>query len=91
MSIEPASKEPIRLEIGATADPRTCGSCHFFERFGEWNGRPSGYCNIRLLSWVMEKAYDGEGIPPKRLRDTDSCDLHRPSGNAYIVSKMVQS
>lgn len=98
-----AAQDPIRLGLGQTADARTCGSCHFFERmrgenpkaFGSSEFSPAyfelrGYCNIRLPAWVQKKLWDGDSMPPEVMRDTDTCDLHKPSGKAYVVSKVVQ-
>ncbi len=84
-------QDPIRLELGATADPRTCGSCQFFERTEPWNGMPGGYCLFQLPPQYAKKPNDPDSKPLEVVRDTNTCDLYHHSGKSYIVSKLVQS
>lgn len=83
------SQDPIKLEVGATAEPGTCGSCKFFERTKDADAR-GGYCNICIPPWVAHKPYNTNSLPPNFVYDADSCDLYRHSGKAYIVSEVVK-
>lgn len=85
-----AAQTPIRLELGATADPNTCGSCAKFERTESWNGMAGGYCTMTLPPQYARVPYDPEGKPPNQVNDTHNCDLYRHSGKAYIVSKLLR-
>lgn len=90
MSNDQAAQEPIKLNIGEMADPKTCGSCIHFERRGEWNGTAGGYCNIHLPTHIKLKPYDPEGKPPNLVPDTYGCNFHEHTGKAYIVSKVLK-
>jgi len=85
LSNNETSQDPIKLEVGATAEPNTCGSCKFFERV-----KDHGHCNIRIPPWVAYKPYNTNSLPPNFVYDADGCDLYRHSGETYIVSKVVQ-
>lgn len=89
--MEQAAQDPIRLEIGETAEPGTCGSCYKFERREAWNNKGSGYCTMNLPPQYMRAGWDGESRPKDSVNDDSSCDLYRHSGKAYIVSKIVRS
>jgi hypothetical protein len=83
----------ITLPLGATAEPNTCGSCKFFDRVGTDYGasyQSMGRCRINLppLNFV-EKSWDGEGLGPRSLPDTERCDLQRPDGKVYIVQRRI--
>jgi hypothetical protein len=86
----------VTLPIGATAEPGTCGSCHFFKRYGEMDYyQDIGYCEIRLpppkQRFVLKPwAESDSDWGPNRVRDIDGCDLHRPSGKTYIVARRVE-
>lgn len=90
MSDNQAAQDPIRLDVGATADPNTCGSCQRFERTEPWNGTAGGYCLLRLPPQYARKPWGGESKPHDVVRDTDSCDLHVHTGKAYLVTKVVR-
>lgn len=94
----------ITLTPGATAEPDTCGSCKFFERKptsdGEWY-RMNGFCRFLFPAKIALKS-DVREIDPKHkddeytgnenmIKDTDRCDLHKPSGKTYIVQRRVAS
>ena len=82
------SQDPIRLELGATAAFKTCGSCIRFERTEPWNGMPGGYCGVILPSQYAQKKDDVDGRPWRVVRDTNTCDLYKSTGKTYIVSKL---
>jgi hypothetical protein len=89
-------KDDVLLPIGATAEPGTCGSCHFFDRYTEMDYYQNvGYCKIRmppykerLMLKSMQKVTGDWG--PNRVKDIDGCDLHRHSGKTYIVARRVE-
>lgn len=82
----------IMLSVGLTAEPGTCGSCHFFSRNLE-NGyyKAVGFCAIKLPPpkelFVIKPYAEGDGFGPNRVKDTDGCDLHRHSGKVYTTQK----
>jgi hypothetical protein len=85
----------ITLPVGATAEADTCGSCKFFRRMLD-NG-PSyvmeGFCQIRLpptqMSRLQIREYRDGDENRDRIKDTDRCDLHRFSGQVYIVQRRI--
>lgn len=91
----------IVLGLEQTAEPHTCGSCHFFGRrsFSETyiknedvvrDAMRGGYCKFKMPPQVAIRQ-QGEGAPTNWINDTDSCDLWRSSGKTFIVSKRVRS
>lgn len=91
MTKDQASQDPIRLELGATAEPRTCGSCYKFERAEAWS-QPGGWCLMKLPPQYAKKINEFEEAQPHNyVSDTFSCDLYQHSGKAYIVSKLVKT
>lgn len=84
-----AAQDPVVLLLGATAEPKTCGSCCRFERAEPWNGAPGGWCLLRLPPHYAQKINDPDGKPWNVVRDTHGCDLHKHTGKAYIVSMLV--
>lgn len=90
MTKDQGAQDPIRLELGATAEPRTCGSCVHLERREPWNGDYGGYCSIILPPQFAKKQWDSESRPVEWMQDTSRCDLYKSTGKAYIVSKLVK-
>jgi hypothetical protein len=88
--------DEVVLPIGATADQGSCGSCQFFDRYGEMDYYQAiGYCKIRMPPYkqrLMLKPYTESDSDwgPNRVKDTDGCDLHRHSGKTYIVARRVE-
>lgn len=90
MTKDQSAQDPIKLELGATAEPRTCGSCYKFERRESWNGYPGGFCLMQLPPQYAKQPFNPEGKPPDRVSDNWSCDLYKHSGKTYIVSTLVK-
>lgn len=88
--VDQGAQDPIQLALHETADPRTCGSCVYFERKEPWNFSCGGYCNIILPLHIEKKPYDLESKPPNWVDDNYGCSFHKHTGKAYITSKLVQ-
>jgi hypothetical protein len=90
--------DEITLPIGATAEPDTCGSCKFFQR---WTDRGASYQHTGLCKIVMpppKERFERKNLndddnaeyrAPNDVDDTHRCDLHRPSGKTFIVQRRV--
>lgn len=92
----------ITLPVGSSAEPDTCGSCKFFQRNNDGiNYRMNGVCGFKLpekavrqvqfreLSDIVKK-YDRDYTGTEEwIKDTDRCDLQRPSGKVYIVQRRI--
>lgn len=85
----------ITLDIGASAEPETCGSCKFYGRL--WDNPGSGRCMIKLPKKMADQ-WDIRRIDSRckeltgtedQIKDSDRCDLHRPDGKKYIVQRRV--
>jgi len=89
-------KDEVVLPVGATAEPGTCGSCKFFNRYLENDYyQKLGYCEIRMpppKERMMPKPYaeSDSDWGPNRMNNFDGCDLYRPSGKTYIVQRRVE-
>lgn len=87
-------KQEITLPVGATAEPDTCGSCKFFVRLDDLRPVNQGRCNIKLPPMLATKYETTKGDVENSYQfdlkqDASRCDLYRPDGNAYIVSRRV--
>lgn len=93
--------DEIILGLEQTAEPNTCGSCHFFgRRFSEnlsyiknesviAEAMRGGYCKLELPP-QYQRRLQGEGAPTDWINDTGSCDLWRSSGKTFIVSRRIR-
>jgi hypothetical protein len=80
----------IVLGTGQTAEPKTCGSCHFFGRSSiEDPYNHGGYCKMELPPQYQHRI-QGEGEPTSWINDTGSCDLWRSSGKTFVVSRRIK-
>jgi hypothetical protein len=75
----------------------TCGSCKYFDRYSmdERNYPDRGRCMIKLppsvmSQYAMRQLRNDEESGMVQLKDTDSCDLHRPTGKVYIVQRRIR-
>ena len=91
----PESKE-ITLAVGCTAEPETCGSCHFFRRTmtdGE-HEMSTGHCRFVLPPFrVRYQSFNygtlDEARQPNWVHDTSRCDCYKPDGKTYVIQRKV--
>ena len=92
----------ITLSVGATAEPKTCGSCKFFNRNNDGiSYRMNGICRIKMPAKIVEQYTVRSIIDEVRkkdsdytgtedwIKDTDTCDFQQSDGNIYIVQRKV--
>ena len=84
----------IILAINQNANIKECGSCHFFKRNdfkSEWD--QSGRCKFKFPpnKLFMKNINDAECEPVDTVKDTDSCDFWKSSGNTFIISQRLKT
>jgi hypothetical protein len=86
-----SESDPIVLALNQTAELGTCGSCHFFRRTGSVERDNAGLCKFQLPPTMAyaKRPWDAECKPNDEVWDNDACDLLRPSGKVFIVSRRV--
>jgi hypothetical protein len=83
----------IVLALNQNANTKECGSCYFFKRNdfkSEWD--QSGRCKLKFPpnKVFMRNFDDAENEPTATVKDTDSCDFWKSSGNTFIVSQKLK-